>query len=143
MKRFNNLTNDERISLAIVAAEKILSTGSDLYLDIMLKTDWGYNSGSGADIVTRFYISDKVADVKLWSPWNRWTRAIGYFDGKAIHINTRKLPCMSHQDIVGNLCHEYSHLVGFSHGNNYKTQEKCEKSVPYWISEGISQGRWL
>jgi hypothetical protein len=77
-----------------------------------------------------------------YRPWNQLTRAIGYYDGKAIHLNLRKLPSLSIKELVSNLVHEHAHYAGFTHGNNFPSEHKNQFSVPYFLSQGILQGRW-
>lgn len=141
MKRFIDKTNTVAVTSAIYYAERLLTAGSPMMLELEAKNDWKYNSGTGKEVVEKLLWCTKVPEVRLYKPWNHWSKVIGYTDGKNIYINARKLPSMSYQDVVGNLCHEFSHLAGLSHGNNYKTEDKVRFSVPYFISENIS--RWL
>lgn len=142
MKRFINQTTSSRISDAIVEAEKLLDPNSRLASDILWKDDWKYNSGTPKNIYTLlFEVEWKPISIYTYRPKNPFSKAIGYFDGKAIHINIRKLPQISGEGLVGLCLHEYAHACGFTHGSNWKTKEKCEKSVPYFLSENIS--RWL
>jgi hypothetical protein len=65
---------------------------------------------------------------------------------KAQHcLNINKAELMAITDptrmATKEICHEYGHLCGFGHGNNYKTNYKCEWSLPYYLSENVS--RWL
>lgn len=143
--RFRNNVIDKKVAEAIKDAERLLTFGSTMLAEVHNKNDWKYESGNGFGIVIELMLAREPVNVFTYRPFNPWTSAIGYFDGKAIHINSRKLPRMSHVDIVSNLLHEFSHYCGFSHGTgptrNYKTKEKCLCSVPYFISENT--GRWL
>jgi hypothetical protein len=143
MSRFENRTLDQRISKAIIDANRLLDVGSPMLSDIANKDDFKFNSGDGYSVWVALLGNRSKINVFTYRPWNPWTAAIGYFDGKAIHINAKKLPEMSHLALVANLCHEFCHASGFSHGNNYKTKEKCLYSVPYFVSEGILEGKWL
>lgn len=135
--RFVNNTNNATVDRAIKIAEELLKPDSKMMLDLMVKNDWKYDSGDGIAVVSKIQAPKAPIEVNFYKPWNRWSSAIGYFDGKAIFINIRKFPFMYIDDIVANLCHEYMHYVGFHHGNNYKTEEKCLYSVPYFVSENI------
>jgi len=84
---------------------------------------------------------EKVAPIFFYKPFNVFSKAMGYSDGKAIYLNSRKFKDFSFNDLVGLLLHERLHMVGFSHGNNYKTAEKCLYSVNYFVSENIE--RWI
>jgi hypothetical protein len=139
--RFVNFTLNSLVNEAIVSATSLLKKGSRLLLELEDKNDFLYDSGSGWAIVGKIANCQKVAEVRLYKTWNPWSKVMGYTNGVNIYINSRKLSSMSQADLVGLLCHEYLHIVGFRHGNNYKTKEKCEKSVPYFVSENIS--RWL
>lgn len=139
--RFDNRTIDAKIDIACFEASKLLTAMSKMMLEIEDKNDFKYESGKGQEVYKNLLITRQPIKVFTYRPFNPWTSAIGYFDGESIHINIRKLPLMSIVDITANLLHEYAHYCGYSHGNNYKTKEKCLYSVPYWISENI--GRWL
>jgi hypothetical protein len=141
MKRFYvNVIND-KIKSAALDAEKLLNSDSKMMKEIKLKNDFKYNSGLGEEIYDKFASTTKVVPVFTYRPKWIFSKAIGYFDGESIHINTRKLPDLSHADIVGLLCHEYSHAVGYSHGNNFPSEEKSKFSVPYFISDNVE--KWL
>jgi hypothetical protein len=140
--RFINMTNNESLSDAIQKAEKLLHWESDMILEIMKKDDFKYNSGEGLIVATDILVNDKIVPVKLYRPWNRFTRAIAMTNGDgAIHFNIYKIDKTDLASKVGTILHEYSHLCGFKHGNNYKTKEKCEKSVPYFLSSNVE--KWL
>jgi hypothetical protein len=141
MKRFIVNIIDKRMIEAVADAERILTPGSALYHAIIKKTDWAFNSGTGAEICMKLASPTKVCPIFTYRPKWPWSSAIAYYQKGAIHFNIYKLPDMSHSEIVATLCHEYSHHVGFGHGNNYKTKEKILHSVPYYISENISD--WL
>lgn len=147
--RFVNKTGDGKVDIAINAAEELLKEQSKMMVELRSKQDWRYDSGSGADVVANLLKEKAVIPVYFWSSW-RPTSAVGYFDGAAIHINKSKMPFFSTADLLGLLLHEYSHYQGFHHVDpgwlgrrraNYKTEEKCLYSVPYFISENVA--RWL
>lgn len=150
MKRFKNMTFHEEITLAIKSAERLLDFGSPMIEHIRKKNDFKYDSGSGYNVSLTLLIPRKEILVFTYSPKNPFSAAIGYFDGKAIFLNARKLPSMHIQDIVANLVHEYAHYCSYHHTDpgfwgkrraNYKTDHKCQFSVPYYLSENV--GRWL
>ena len=141
MKRFYINVISDKIKNAALDAERLLHYESNMMKEIRLKNDWKYNSGSGEEIYDKFASTTKIVPVFTYRPKWIFSKAIGYFDGESIHINTRKLHDLSHADIVGLLCHEYSHAVGYSHGNNYPSENKNKFSVPYFISSNID--KWL
>ena len=141
MKRFQNNVIDQKVSAAIKDAELMLLPSSLFLQELRAKNDWKYNSGTGEKVYSHFLMDKKPLPVFAYTPFNPWTSAIGYFNGKATFINSRKLPMLDHQELVENLTHEFCHYLGFGHGNNYKTRGKCHFSVPYWASENV--GRFL
>jgi hypothetical protein len=136
------MTLSKEIDAAIVLAETLLTSGSSLMNAIKAKQDFKYNSNSGEFVHWELVKPGEPLKVFTYSPKWRWSSAIGYFDGRATHLNLRKLPVMSVQDIASNLCHEYCHGRGFNHGTgataNYKTEEKVKFSVPYFVSAFVS-----
>lgn len=141
MSKFDNRTLDKSINAAIVISNNLLGLHSEMLHDISNKDNFKYNSGTGDEIVNKILKCNKIAPIFFYKPFNPFTKAIGYSDGKAIYLNSRKFKDLSFNDLVGLLCHEYLHMVGFGHGNNYKTEEKCLYSVNYFVSENIS--RWI
>lgn len=139
--RFQNNVIDKNVTQAIIAAENLFSPLSPMMQAIQKKNDFKFNSGSGEEIFQKIMNHRQSLPVFTYRPKWRFSKAIGYYDGRAMHINLYKLPGMSHADIVANLCHEKLHHIGFSHGNNWKTEEKCLFSVPYFASENIT--KWL
>jgi hypothetical protein len=110
-------------------------------LELGTKDNFGYDSGDGYNVAYKLIHGRDNVPVFFYKPFNPWSAAMGYSDGKAIYINSRKFASFAREDLIGLLLHEYSHIAGFSHGNNYKTEEKCLFSVPYFISENVK--RWL
>jgi hypothetical protein len=141
--KFENRTNNENIKRAIFVAHDMLQPDTDMYDSVFYKDDWKYDGiKQGSHVIYNLIdIKRPVAQVFTYKPFNPWTSAIAYFDGKAIHFNIRKLPFLTVEQITGTLLHEYAHYCGFTHGNNFKTKEKCLYSVPYFLSENVS--RWL
>jgi hypothetical protein len=141
MKRFDNKTLNKEIDAAINIAESLLLHNSKMMVDILSKDDFKYNSGLGIEVHGKIINCKKVAPVFLYKPFNIFSKAVGYSNGKEVYLNSRKLQYFKPEDVIGLLIHEYSHIAGMGHGNNYKTQEKCLYSVPYYLSENI--GKWL
>ena len=143
MNRFENRTLDKGINAVIIKANELLYPNSNMLRELIDKNDFKFKSGDGKDVVNKIVYCKAVAPIFFYKPKNPFTRAMGYSDGKAIYLNSRKFKDFSFNDLVGLICHEYLHMVGFSHGNNYKTAEKCLYSVNYFVSESISQGKWI
>lgn len=139
--RFRNNMMDFKMKEAVDIANGLLTAASPLIKHITDKDDFKYNSGYGVQVALSLILSRDCINVFSYRSINPFTKAIGYFDGEAIWINTRKLKHLSIADIVGFLLHEYSHYCGFKHGNNYKTEDKCLYSVPYYLSENVK--KWM
>jgi hypothetical protein len=139
--RFTNKTGNNDVTMALITAHVLLTDGSKMINEIRVKNDFKYGSGRGALVASRLLDQRLPIEVFMYRPWNPWTAAVGYFDGEAIHVNSRKVGSFNLVDIVGLLLHEYGHYCGFYHGNNYKTQEKCLFSVNYFMSENV--GKWV
>ena len=143
--KFENITGSARVQIAALNASRLLSPESSMVTELRAKNDWAYGVKSGEQVYQKIKACDKVLPIYIYRPWNIFTRAIGYFDGKAIHLNKYKLKSLSITQIKGLLCHEWLHAAGFNHGTgwraNYKTKHKVNHSVPYYVSENI--GRWL
>jgi hypothetical protein len=136
--RFINNTYDINLNRAIESACELLTLYSPMANDLTLKTDWKY--GVTGDVLKTLLEEREPIGIYTYRPWNPWTKAIGYFDGKSIHINIRVMP-LNQINLVGLILHEYAHYCGFTHGNNYKTEDKCLYSVPYYLSENVR--KWL
>ena len=139
--RFRNCIINANVAHAIVQVEKLLSEDSQMIKELSQKNDFKFESGSGESVVKKLLAQREPINVYSYRPWNPLTRAIGYYDGKYIHLNIKAIENFDFNDLCGLLLHEYSHYAGFKHGNNFKTEEKCLKSVPYFLSDNVS--RWV
>jgi hypothetical protein len=138
---FDNRTLNRDLNDAIDKANEMLVYNSPMMLELLSKDDFKYNSGLGFTVHEKIVGFNKTVPVFFYKPFNPWSAAMGYSDGKSIYINSRKFPSMVFSDVVGLLLHELMHQVGFNHGNNYKTEDKCLYSVPYFVSENV--GKWV
>ena len=136
--KFQNMTNKSIISQAIAIAESHLTPDSYIMTLVANKNDWKYGTNmTGKDVAVRLCAELKSPiNIYTYKPWYVFSAAIAYYDGKAIHFNIRKLSSDPHE-LAATLIHEWSHHVGFKHGNNYKTEDKCKFSVPYFLSENV------
>jgi hypothetical protein len=139
--KFVNNTIHKEIDQAIKLAESLLNIESPMIDSVRDKDDWKYNSGGSIAIASNLLKEHSPIQVYTYKPKLPWSKAIGYFDGKAIHINSRKLPFMTTVEIASNLIHEYAHCCGYSHGSNFKTDFKCKYSVPYFLSSNVE--KWI
>lgn len=142
--RFQNMTIHKEIDQAIKLAEKLLEVGSPMYHEIFFKNDWKFdNIKHGSDIAINLcQVQRKPLNIFSFKSRIPWSKSYGYYDGKgSVFINLRKLPFMTTVELTGMLLHEMAHYCSYTHGNNFKTKEKCQFSAPYFISENIS--KWL
>ena len=139
--RFRNCIISHEITHAIKQVEKLLTVDSSMIKELQSKNDWRFNSGTSGEVIVKLLEEREPINVYTYRPWNPFSKAVGYYDGKAIHINVKALESFNFEKLCGLLIHEYSHYCGFSHGNNYKTEDKCKYSVPYFLSDNIT--RWI
>jgi hypothetical protein len=148
--RFINMTNIGALNEATQAAHQLIEDrDSRLHVSVLSKAFfyWAKNNKEsetcyGRDASARLRNGPMNIKVFTYRPLNPFTRAIAMTDGDgSIHFNIYKVNKLSTADLVSTICHEYGHLCGFGHGNNYKTNYKCEWSLPYYLSENVS--RWL
>jgi hypothetical protein len=135
MKRFRNCIIDRKIRVAIDETERLLLPDSPL-MALASVTKFKYGA-ENVDVVRELTKERELINIYTYRPWNPFSKAIGYFDGKAIHINIKMLESFDYKKVVGLLIHEYSHYCGFTHGNNFVTEGKKKFSVPYWLSENV------
>ncbi len=138
---FRNCIIDKKMVHAIKWAESLLKASSPMIMDLLQKTDWKYNSGSSSDVVLCLLTPREPVNVYTYRPWNPFSRSIAYTDGKSINFNINKIGQLSESEIAGSLLHEYSHICGFTHGNNFPSEDKNKFSVPYYLSQNVK--KWI
>jgi hypothetical protein len=136
--RFINCTKSNEVKHAIKQVEKLLTAESTMIKELYAKTDWKYGS---ENVVIKLLEDKEPISVFTYRPWNPFTKAVGYFDGKAIHISVKALESFDFERLCGLLLHEYAHYCGFNHANNFKSKEKSLYSVPYYLSDNIT--KWI
>ena len=135
--RFRNNIIDSRINDAVKIANDLLLAGSSLINHISKKEDFKYKSGAGIQVAVNLLCAKEPIDIYVYKSINPFSKALGYFDGESIWINSRKIDSLNSSELIGLLLHEYAHYCGYKHGNNYKTLDKCLYSVPYYLSENV------
>jgi len=141
MKRFQNNVLSKDVAAAILIAENLFKPESLMMQEMKEKNDFKYNSGTGIEVYNKILNCKTIAPVFTYRPKLPWSKAMGYSDGTAIHLNLRKLDTFNLSELIGLTVHEYLHLVGFSHGSNFPSAEKNQYSVNYFCSQNIK--RWL
>lgn len=140
MIRYHNMTTDDSVKRALLQATLLLNDGSVMMQDLVKKADWKYGVLGPGDVYRKLFVEEHTpVAVRYYKPWNPFTKAVGYYQNNVLNINSRVK--WDHTSLVGLMLHEYAHHAGFHHGNNYKTQDKCLYSVPYYLSENA--GKWI
>lgn len=140
--KFRNCVIDRNVDFAVKQVEKLLTADSHMIKELSAKTDWKYGA---ENVVAKLLENKEPINVYTYRSKNPFSKAVGYFDGKAIHISTKALQTFNFEQLCGLLLHEYSHYCGYNHGTgmtaNYKNDDKVKYSVPYFLSENIT--RWV
>lgn len=136
--KFKNMTARTIITDAIAIAEAHLTPDSYIMTLVANKNDWKYGvKETGKEIVKKL-CEDPKEPVKVFTykPWWRFSKAIGFFDGKSIHINLYRMSDDPHE-IAKNLAHEFCHFKNYNHGSNYPSKDKDQFSLPYFVSSNL------
>jgi predicted metallopeptidase len=142
MKRFQNMTNQQKVNDAIVVAESLLSFNSNMMSEIKAKNDFAFDSGTGIQVYDKICKCEAVAPVYTYKAKWFLSKALGYSDSTGVYLNLRKLDSISYKELIGLLCHEWLHYgPHFTHGNNYPSEFKNKFSVNYFVSSNIS--KWI
>jgi hypothetical protein len=139
--RYINRTTHEQIDAAIVSFNRLMAWNSPMIEDLKQKYDFEYDSGSGPSVAYHLLKPQQPIVITTYRPKIPWSKAIASYQSGLLKYNERKLLALHMSELVGNLLHEWAHHSGFHHGNNFKTKHKCEKSVPYYLSENVN--KWL
>lgn len=90
-----------------------------------------YSDKTGKEVVKA--LNGGKCGLRVYKTKNPWSSAIATTyatDKEYLYLNLRKNP-RELAPMVNTMMHECTHLVGFSHGDNYAKGK--ELSVPYWI----------
>lgn len=140
--RFVNMTNNASLNEAAQKAEMLLEPGSKMLWELWHKDDFKYETEKNGDHYLKLIENREPVKILTYKPLWRFTSAIAMTSGDgAIHFNIYKLDKTSLASKVGTILHEYAHICGFKHGNNYRTKEKDQFSVPYYLSSNVE--KWL
>jgi hypothetical protein len=137
-------SEDPKIIKAVEFANDLFAGSHSFYLRIEHKKfDMTEASGKLVSFDLKYVWKAYPIQYKVYKPWWRWSRAIGYFSRKhpyRIHINFYKLRKMTVPQIVGNICHEMVHLADnqnecsiYGHGDNKNPNGVKNNTAPYWI----------
>lgn len=145
--RFKNHTTNQNLTIACAMADAMLNPGSKLLKAVTAKNDWKYGTNiTGRQVAVLLAMTPlEPIPVVLYRPLNPWSKMRASWDGEVIAINPRYLAKDSTGvlQIIGSLIHEWGHVCGFKHGNNFRTKDKELYSVPYWIGIEAASGRMM
>lgn len=140
--------------LANYIATWMLTPSSEFLRDLSQKNDWKWDNATGLK-VEQALLSGSHLGVGFYRSANPWSAAVAYYDGKKFYFNLRRFDgyrldtLWESSDeykrgvasLVATLLHEFAHHAGFTHGDNYWSEEKSKYSVPYYISDNVY--KWL
>ena len=140
--------NDTKIIEAIAIANNLLATSSIFYNNIEFRDKFDLSNVTTKTIVRDMKYIYKTYDVEYtgYKPWYWRSKVIGYYTSKKpdqIFFNECMAKKLSIGSIVGNIIHEFVHLVDFRNGmetyHHHKTKVEPnsrsgkQNTAPYWI----------
>lgn len=125
---FKNNSSLTYVAETIKVATCVLNN-QDFQKEISEISSFDYTTDSGEQVLLKIK-SGKIAQVGTYKSFNPWSAAIAYSSGGYIYYNTRKNP-REMKYMVNTLTHEYLHVIGYGHGDNYS--EGKDNSAPYLI----------
>lgn len=159
MKRINSV-NLEVTNMTVEQERKVLEAAnmmveffsSDFFFKKIIDTDFISLRGASKSCISRKLLFNHVQIYQLFmsgkEEWNReedyeidlkisryakwWSRVKGYIIPMkpTIHVNGKFFDSSSSFDVGSNLCHEWSHTLGFRHSGEY-----LRESLPYLIND--------
>ena len=98
---------------------------------------------TGRDVAEKIVRSEIESAICSYTPrWYQFVQrnVLAYVShgDTVIYINTWNL-ARSVESIAGTLVHEYTHVIGYEHGNN--SSKGKQDSIPYWM--GSAAKNWL
>lgn len=144
--RFSNETGFLKVSMAAAVVSELLTEKSPLIQEVKFKK-FKYGSGTGYSVAENLLSLSGLVDIKLYYPRYKNSNAIGHFSEGNIFLNAYRAEGLMMNDLIGFILHELAHKLGYHHKswiwflNNRKTKDKCEFSVPYFLSENVE--RWV
>jgi hypothetical protein len=142
--RFRNCIIGKELSNPIQVIESLLTPYSIMTKDLKKNADiFKYNTPK--NFIELLLEKKEPISIFTFKPKNPWSKVIGYYQNGKIHLNIKKLPFMTEDEIIGFLLHEYAHYSGLNHGSgplrNYITEDKLKYSVPYYLSQNVK--KWI
>jgi len=91
--KFKNCTIHKEIDDAIMDAENLFLSDSEMMLEILRKNDFKYNSGTGLEIYRKLRDFNQIVNIFTYRPKWFLSKAIGYSDkNKEIIEHRSQLP---------------------------------------------------
>jgi hypothetical protein len=142
--RFRNCIIGKELSNPIQVIESLLTPYSVMTKDLKKNADI-FKYDTPKNFIELLLGKKEPIGVFTFKPKNPWSKVIGYYQNGKIHLNIKKLPFMTENEIIGFLLHEYAHYSGLNHGSgplrNYITEDKLKYSVPYYLSQNVK--KWI
>jgi hypothetical protein len=138
----------KNVILAIEIANDLLMGANSFYLNIEQRKPFDLSNVTAKQVAKSIRQTHIIYEVeyKLYRPWYRWSKAIGYYSKKTpnrINANIYKIKKMSVESIVANIVHEFVHLTDNFNGTeinhhhsskvNPNSNKGKENTAPYWI----------
>lgn len=104
-------------------------------------TKFDYSNENGVDVLLKMQAHKAV--IRSYKTSNPWSKVIAttYTSNRIdMYFNTRNNP-RAMAKMVNTACHEKTHLVGYSHGNNSSVGK--QNSVPYYVGKLCEQNYYL
>lgn len=128
--KITNLTKDENLKQAIAIVIKHYK--DDEFLKQVRAIDFfNHTTDSGFEVARKIQTFDGTITLKMYRPWNPWTKANAYRSGNVIYFNDRK--SFNVIDYAVTIYHEFCHVLGYGHKTNYVTKYNLG-TVNYRIS---------
>jgi hypothetical protein len=127
MSYFYLQTHNCKIKDAAKEAERYIS--ALIEGEIKLPDFFTHTSDTPLEVIQNFKSGSSIPVREYTSSWF-YRNVLGYFDGRAIYVNTRFSKNADIASIAGNLVHEYCHSLGYKHKGDKVTTYNLQ-SVPY------------
>lgn len=116
----------------LASKTKCVLLNKDFQNEIKSIEKFDMSEASGAQVLEKMLSTE--SNISTYTSKNPFSSAIAttYQNDNTLYLNTRKNPRPMPQ-MINTICHEHSHVAGFSHGDN--NPKGKEKTVPYFIGD--------
>lgn len=111
---------------------KCVLLSNDFQNELKSIQNFDMSEANGAQVLGKMLSTE--SNISTYTSKNPFSSAIAttYQNDNTLYLNTRKNP-RSMPQMINTICHEHSHVAGFSHGDN--SPKGKEKTVPYFIGD--------